>query len=55
MSYNYQLSGQITGTEIVKDGTYNYSKAKGYDEPKVEREFSYYTQAKVDSTNQRAV
>lgn len=55
MSYNYVVSGHITGSEIVKDGTYTYSKAKGYNEPKVEREFSYYAQVKVDSKNKRAV
>ena len=36
MAYNYQISGHITGTEIVRDGSYSYSKAKGYDEAKVE-------------------
>ena len=36
ISYNYILSGQMTGTEIVKDGTYSYSKAKGHVEHKVE-------------------
>lgn len=55
MSYNYILSGDIEGTEIVKDGTYSYSKEKGYVEPKVAREFAYHTQIKVDSKNERAV
>ena len=55
MSYNYQLSGEIKGSEIVKDGTYSYSKEKGYVEPKVLQEFAYYTQIKVDSKNERAV
>ena len=55
MSYNYLLSGTIEGSEIVKDGTYSYSKDKGYVEPKVEKAFSYYTQIKVDSKNGRAV
>ena len=55
MSYNYQLSGYVTGKEIVKDGTYSYSRNKAYDEPRVEQEFSYYTTVKVDSKNLRAV
>lgn len=41
----------IRGTQIVKDGTYTYSKNKGYNEPKVAQEFSYYTEAKTDSTH----
>ena len=55
VSYNYQLSGYISGSEIVKDGTYSYTRDKGYNEPKVEQQFSYYTQVKVDSKNKRAV
>ena len=55
MAYNYQFSGDIKGTRIVKDGTYTYSKNKGYNEPKVAEEFSYYIDAMVDSTNGRAV
>eukprot|EP00353_Schmidingerella_taraikaensis_P011552 CAMPEP_0185569690 /NCGR_PEP_ID=MMETSP0434-20130131/2234_1 /TAXON_ID=626734 ORGANISM="Favella taraikaensis, Strain Fe Narragansett Bay" /NCGR_SAMPLE_ID=MMETSP0434 /ASSEMBLY_ACC=CAM_ASM_000379 /LENGTH=63 /DNA_ID=CAMNT_0028184555 /DNA_START=163 /DNA_END=354 /DNA_ORIENTATION=+ len=55
MSYNYILSGSMEGSEIVKDGTYSYSKDKGYIEPKVEKAFSYYTKIKVDSKNERAV
>ena len=55
ISYNYQLSGFIQGSEIVKDGTYTYSRGKGYNEPKVEQQFSYYTHIKVDSKNQRAI
>lgn len=55
ISYNYILSGSMKGTEIVKDGTYTYSKDKGYDEPKVEKTFSYHTQIKVDSKNDRAI
>jgi len=55
MSYNYVLAGDIKGSEIVKDGTYSYSKEKGYVEPKVERDFSYHTRIKVDSKNERAV
>jgi len=55
MSYNFILSGDIKGSEIVKDGTYSYSKDKGYEEPKVERDFSYHTKIKVDSKNERAV
>jgi len=37
VSYNYILSGSMTGSEIVKDGTYSYSKDKGYHEPRVEQ------------------
>lgn len=39
----------------MKDGTYSYSKDKGYVEAKVEKPFTYFTQIKVDSTNERAV
>ena len=45
----------MKGTEIVKDGTYSYSKEKGYVEPKKEQAFSYYTKIKVDSKNERAI
>ena len=55
MSYNYLVSGTISGTEIVKDGTYSYSRGKGYDEPEIDQTFEYYTQLKVDSENGRAV
>ena len=55
ISYNYELSGWMKGTEIVKDGTYSYSKEKGYVEPKKEQAFSYYTKIKVDSKNERAI
>ena len=55
MSYNYQLMGYLRGTEIVKDGTYTYSKGKGYNEPKVEQNFEYYTVVKVDTNKKRAM
>jgi hypothetical protein len=55
MSYNYILSGYIQGSEVVKDGTYSYSKDKGYHEPKVEQQFQYYTLLKTDAKNDRAV
>ena len=55
MSYNYQLMGYLRGTEIVKDGTYSYSRSKGYNEAKIEQKFEYYTLVKVDSNKQRAL
>ena len=55
MAYNYQVSGEIRGKQVVKDGTYSYSKDKGMVEPLTEKDFSYYTVVKVDSKNQRAV
>lgn len=45
----------MKGSEVVKDGTYSYSKTKGYHEPKVEQQFRYYTLMKADAKNDRAV
>ena len=42
MTYNYQVSGLLQGTRIVKDGTYHYSKAAGYVEGEKEEEFSFF-------------
>ncbi len=55
MSYNYIISGYMKGSEVVKDGTYSYSKTKGYHEPKVEQQFRYYTLMKADAKKDRAV
>ena len=32
VSYNYVLGANISGTQIVKDGSYSYSKEKGHRE-----------------------
>ena len=54
MTYNYQVSGLLRGTQIVKDGTHSYSKDKGYKEGQMEKQFSYFQEIKVDSRGNRA-
>ena len=54
MTYNYQVSGLLRGTRIIKDGSYTSSKAKGYNEGEKEEEFSYFQEVKVDSRGNRA-
>ena len=54
MTYNYQVSGLLQGTQIVSDGTFSYSKAKGYREGQIEKQFSYFQEIKVDSRGNRA-
>ena len=54
MTYNYQVSGLLQGTQIVSDGTHSYSKAKGYQEGQMEKAFSYFQEIKVDTRGNRA-
>ena len=44
----------MSGTRIVKDGTYHYSKEHGHREGEKEEEFSFYQEIKVDSRGNRA-